>query len=455
MFIDELKIFSLIKKQLITRNLFGFKFVFKLIFKFLIFFYSFSIIPISLFFLLILSVNYYFSNSKKKYISLRISKKYFGHHAIEPAIASSMQMHNTKKIVIISNKDKYILGNPKLTYLVDNSFKLTNDVYLKIIENLYNFSFNLLKDFISKYYEPLIPKWSKYREIKYWPLLDLNKNFIWRTKSIEMLNKNNFANNRDHIVIALRSSHFHKFTSTVQSQTYRNADLEDLIYLIKACDSEFKDKEIICYCSYEMCRNLSKIIFKNNLLRFVPQEKFDILDILTPSSLLISNANGIGATAFAMGIKTLFLQHSPWHVWFTSHSNSLMLPIEYKTLDKNKLVIQEKRNLDNIIDLAFSPSDYVPFDYERNFLSKNIIVQKIKQIDFEILKATIREASKIYQSNDFRQTGNYSKCEFKYSSTLEKIFWEKYLNKIPRKMIMCHSHISMSISTSFLQSFYK
>ena len=108
--------------------------------------------------------------------------------------------------------------------------------------------------------------------------------------------------------------------------------------------------------------------------------------------LVISNANGIGSTSFAIGIKTLYIQHSPWHVWFTSHSNSLMLPIEYYVEED-----LENRNLNKKFSLAFSPLNDVPFNFEKNFYSKELNFNQ-KKYKKEILIASIREALSIEEN---------------------------------------------------------
>ena len=142
----------------------------------------------------------------------------------------------------------------------------------------------------------MIPKFSKLRELYYWSYLESNNKFIWRKNALKKIQSNNNSTElKNNIVIALRSDHYHKNTKTVKKQNYRNADFDDLVYLIKTCLEEFVDFEIICYCSLEMNNALSKVFVGNKNFKLINQENNDILDILNPTSLLINNGNGIGA----------------------------------------------------------------------------------------------------------------------------------------------------------------
>ena len=264
------------------------------------------------------------------------------------------------------------------------------DYKLKFLEDLYYNSFVFLVKRIKNYYQPLFLRSSKYREIKYWPYLDSTKSFEWRDNALGVLSKNDFTRCNKNIVIALRTHHFHMNTKFVKPQYYRNAEYDDLVFILEACTKEFKNVEIIGFFSSEICDSLSKRFKSTPNVKFVSQEKVDILDILTPQSLLINNGNGIGAAAFAIGIKTLLLLHSPWTAWFTSNANALMLPIEYLNFESTY-----DRTLDQIFNLAFYPKEHIPWDYENEYLANNIILQKIKDIDIQILRSSIREAFEI------------------------------------------------------------
>ena len=436
------------KGFLINKNYFVFKLILKNFYKLFNFLYSFFLTPVSINLVLFLKLkNKYYKN---KYFSLRISERYFGHHAIEPAIASSIQSSNENKVVFVSIKEKNNLGNKKLKNIIKHSFILMEDYKLKVLENIYYKSFKFFRVKIKNFYQPLFPNLSKYREIKYWPYLDSSKNFKWRDNALGMLGKNTFSKSNKNIVIALRTHHFHKNTKLVKPQNYRNAEYDDLVFILEACIREFTDVEIICFFSSEICHNLSKRFIGTSNLRFVSQENVDILDILTPQSLLINNGNGIGAAAFAIGIKTLLLLHSPWTAWFTSNANAIMLPIEYLDLKKT-----DDRSLDQIFNLAFYPKEHVPWDYEKEYFANNIILQKIKDIDIQILKSTIREAYEMEINSKFKKNIEFLNTSINYCSNKEKIFWKMYVERMPKEMRCCHKKISMSISSSFLESFKK
>jgi len=421
-------------------------FVLKFLKKILNFSNSFLLTPISINFFLFLKLKYKYS--KNIYFSLRISERYFGHHAIESAIASSIQSSSNNKVVFISIKEPNNLGNKKLKDIINESFSLIEDYKLKVLEYLYYSSFEFFRKRINNYYQPLFPSSSKYREIKYWPYLDSSKSFEWRDNALGALSKNNFSKYSKNIVIALRTHHFHENTKFVKPQNYRNAEYDDLVFIIDACTQEFKDVEIIGFFSSEICHSLSKRFKNIPNLRFVSQEKVDILDILTPQSLLINNGNGIGAAAFAIGIKTLLLLHSPWIAWFTSNANALMLPIEYLNFKSTY-----DRTLEQIFNLAFYPKEHIPWDYESEYLANNIILQKIKDINIQILKSSIREAFEIEINSKVKKNIEFLNTSINYCSNKEKIFWKMYVERMPKQMRSCHKNISMSISSSFLESF--
>lgn len=422
--------------------------IFKICYSFFLWLYANLLLPLSLIFLICLKIYfYYFPKKHKKLISLRISKNYFGHYAIEPAIASSIKKENCSTKIIVSFKSKNIRNNKKLNYCIKQSFQISKDIYLKFMEHIYNYSTNMLKKYIKKFYEPLIPKFNLHREMKYWPNLLKEKDFTWRKSANKIIKNNKILQTDKAIIIALRTEHFHKNSRKVESQPYRNANLDDLIHVIDCCIQEKKDREILCYCHKKIGFALQSRYHLISNVRIINQDDVDILDILKKDALLISNANGIGSVSFAIGLKTLYIQHSPWHVWFTSHSNSLMLPIEY--FDNNEI---EKRNLDKNFSLAFSPSSDVPFNYERNFSTKGINLQSIKNIKKETLISSISEALNL-KENSLSFNENLLGCSFNYRNQEEKIFWQNYINNLPFSIRYWHKNITMKISTSFLRDF--
>ena len=420
----------------------------KICYSFILWLYANLLLPLSLIFLICLKIYfYYFPKKYKKLISLRISKNYFGHYAIEPAIASSIKKENCSTKIIVSFKSANIRNNKKLNYCIKESFPISRDIYLKFMEHIYNYSEKKLKRYIKKYYEPLIPKFNLHREMKYWPYLLKEKDFTWREYANKIIKENQILQTEKAIIIALRTEDFHKNSRKVQSQPYRNADLADWIHVVDCCLLEKKDREILCYCHKNIGFPLESRYHSISNIRIINQDNIDILDILKKDALLISNANGIGSASFAIGLKTLYIQHSPWHVWFTSHSNSLMLPIEYFVNGEI-----EKRSLDKNFSLAFSPLNDVPFNFERNFSPKGINLQSIKNIKKDILISSIREALNLEEnSSSFNE--NLLGCSYNYRNPAEKIFWQIYIKKLPFSIRYWHKNITMKVSTSFLKDF--
>lgn len=422
--------------------------ILKILIRFFLYIYSLLISPASLLLLIIFkkksSKNF---KGRLKYLSLRITKKYFGHQAIEPAIASSIIKNNNHIRFRFSFKEKGNYGNKKLTKIIKETFYISNDLYLLIAEHIYNHSFEFISKKIKKYYSPLLPKRNLHREMQYWPVLQTENNFLWKEKALEIINKKSFVKENS-IIIALRSEHFHKDSRNVSPQLYRNVNIEDWFHLLEACNEINFKKNIYCYCNKDYAYEIKNKFKDNPYILTINQEDNDILDLLNPSNLLINNGNGIGATTFAIGIRTLFIKHSPWHVWYTPFSNSLMIPIDYKK-SNNKI-----KDLNNNLKLAFSAIEEVPFNFEKNFLSKNIRLQSIKDIDKKILKESIKEAIILDDFKRSKQTLIHKGCEFDYRFNLEKIFWMKYIDQMPESIRYWHKKITMKISRSYLESFY-
>ena len=124
-----------------------------------------------------------------------------------------------------------------------------------------------------------------------------------------------------------------------------------------------------------------------------------------------------------------------------------MLPIEYYVEED-----LENRNLNKKFSLAFSPLNDVPFNFEKNFYSKGIKLQSIKNIKKEILIASIREALSI-EENSLSHNKNLLGCSFKYRNKKEENFWKLYIKSLPFSIRYWHKNITMKISTSFLKDF--
>lgn len=130
-------IIKVIEKLKINKN------ILKFLIKIFIFLYSFfiSLISINLFLL---------SNIKRGrkgyvFISLRITRKYFGHLLIEPAILSSLVSENNKLIPLVSYKSSKRINNQIIKRSLNKCFKFYPDYKLFLIEHLFNFSFPFLK----------------------------------------------------------------------------------------------------------------------------------------------------------------------------------------------------------------------------------------------------------------------------------------------------------------------
>ena len=143
-------------------------------------------------------------NKKKKIISLRISRNYFGHFAIEPAMASAfLKEESNKFILLVSFKPSKWMSNKKLEIIAKKTFKLNNDYLIMIIEHIFNRSLPLFQRLVKVYYEPFIPLFDIGRELKYNKYISSSNTFTWRTQSQKILFKKSYPRE---ILIALRSN---------------------------------------------------------------------------------------------------------------------------------------------------------------------------------------------------------------------------------------------------------
>ena len=410
-------------------------------YKFKLNFYNFIFFIPSLAFLLILKIIFRtYLKSYHKIISLRISTKYFGHYAVEPAILSSFAASKNKIYPIVSFKNSKGINNRILEKFVRNSFDIQNDFLNLIMENTYNFCFKSIRKKLNLYYSPLIHPYLKCRDTAYHSFLESNLSFEWRKQAINYINLNDSNNLK--LVIALRTEHFNR-NINFNPQPWRDASIDDIIYLTKACCKVVNPKNIFLLYHPENLNILKNQDIRN--LNLIDETKKDVLTLFSPNTVLINNGNGIGAAAYSIGLRTLYIHHTVWQFWHTSHSNALCLPSKF-------LNSKKRNNLKEIIEMAFSPNSLIPLDFENDYYRNGISINKIKDIDEDILiKTIIQMLNKTNKSE--RHTEIYLGCQFDFSSTRERDFWINYIDQLPSELKKCHNLIKLNISDSFLDSF--
>lgn len=424
-----------INKNLIVKILKNFKFKI---------FQTFLFIPSILLLLVFCILFKTILKKNQKLISLRISTKYFGHFSIEPAILSAYCSNQIGTLAIASIKKEESINNKILEHLAKTSFHLKNDSINYLLENIYHYSFKNIKEKINKFYSPLLPQKLKTREMSYIHLLDSDKSFKWRSNAQKIIfnqNGNDFK-----LIIALRTEHYNKRKKNVASQPWRNASAEDIEYLCKVFSKIIDPKKIFLFYHPENSELLKKQDLKDLKINFVDETKIDILSLLNSKSILVNNGNGIGAAALAIGVKTLYVHHTLWHFWHTSHANALCLPSLFiNPKQKNK------SSFENLISLAFSPKNNVPFNFLDEYYAKGIKINKIIDINEEVLTKTLLQIlSEKDTEGPFKS--NYMGCYFEYLSKKEEIFWKTYIKKIPPLLRQSHRLIKLKISKSFLDS---
>lgn len=389
--------------------------------------------------LIILKINYL--NSRQKIYGLRLTRRYFGHLAIESALASSFQESNNDIKIISSFKRGKGIKNLKLNELHAQSFKLKNDFYLILLNIIYYNSLETIKKLIKQYYEPFIDKNNLERELRYLDYLETSLEFPWRKNSKEIIFKNKKSRN---IIIAMRTEFYSKGNLNYLNQPWRNISLEDLEFILKVVNEVAEDEKIYCYTNKKVWNEVTKFILNLEKITFVDEEKKDILEIINENSILINNGNGIGAAVYALGLKTLYLHHTTWHFWSTSHTNAFTFPCIFKKGEKTSFYAKD------IIKLAFSPKVIIPYNFEKDFYSQNIFHNSISEINMQTLKDALLEVFR-YENSKNKFKASFMGIEYTYKNRKEKYFWELFIQNYPKQLRRFKKIITLNISDEFLK----
>ena len=231
----------------------------------------------------------------------------------------------------------------------------------------------------------------------------------------------------------------------VNSQPWRDASIQDIHKIIKATKEINSEEKIFCFTNKKVWKEIRNMEVNLSKIIFLDEDNSDILDYLNQDSLLINNGNGIGAASLALGIKTLYLHHTVWHFWHTSHSNSLAYPCEFRN-SRNKI-----NDLRSIIKLAFLPKN-IPYDFEKNFYSKGVIHNKISDLDTKDICNSIIETFNVKPLSE-RKVSKYLGVDFYYSNPEEKYFWELFIKSQPNKLKKFRRRITLNISQGFFKIF--
>ena len=408
------------------------------IFKILIFIPSLFLI---LFLLIILKV---FLKKYKRIISLRISPRYFGHLAIEPAILSALTSGQSEIYPLVSIKKIKGPKNKTLLNIAKSSFNIKNDFLNLLIENIYNYSFKNLREKINPFYSPLLHPKLNTREITYIDFMDTEKSFKWRKNARNLIYSNNQENDFK-LIIALRTEHFNK--KIMNPQPWRDSSNEDILYLCKVFSKTFDPKKIYLYYNPENNELIEDKELKKSGINYVDETKVDILSFFSPNTILINNGNGIGSAALAIGIKTLYIHHTAWQFWHTSHANSFCIPNIFSNVNSNNI-----SNIEEIISFVFSTKNILPLDFPRDYYQRGIKINRIKDIKESILINTLNQMINTKEKS-IRAQEDFMGCKFDYSNAKERFFWENYISKMPEELRFCHKKIKLNISDSFLNNF--
>lgn len=408
--------------------------IYKLLIVFTRLFLFFPSIPLLLF----LKNNY--QKKRKKFLGLRLTRKYMGHLAIESAMASAYQEINKDFKIITSFKPGKGINNKYLNSIHCSTFQLSNDLLLMFLNFFYYNSISFIKRQIKIYYEPFIDKNNLEREMKYIDYLESYSDFPWRRIGRDLIIRK--KNNARNIIIAMRTSHFNEKKISVSSQPWRDASVNDIYKIIQAINEIKNEEKIYCFTNKKVWEAIQKMQINLDKISFIDENNTDILDLINEDTLLINNGNGIGAAIYSLGIKTLYLHHTVWHFWHSSHSNGLAYPCVFRD-SKNRI-----NDLQKITKLAFLPK-YIPYDFEENFYNKGVFHNQISDLSIIEIQNSIIEAFNIKSLEERRRT-EFLGVEFYYKDEKERYFWELFIKNQPKYFRKFRRKISLNIASEFL-----
>ncbi|MDC3118648.1 hypothetical protein OA503_03170 [Prochlorococcus sp. AH-716-K03] len=358
-------------------------------------------------------------------------------------MASAYQDINKDFKIITSFKPGKGINNKYLNSIHSSTFKLSNDLLLICLNIFYYNSTAFIKRKIKKYYEPFIDKNNIEREMKYIDYLESSSDFPWRRIGRDLIIQK--KSSRRNIIIAMRTSYFNEKKRGVSSQPWRDVSVNDIYKIIQASNEIKNEEKIYCFTNKKVWERIQKMQINLDKIDFIDENNNDILDIINEDTLLINNGNGIGATIYALGIKTLYLHHTVWHFWHSSHSNGLAYPCVFKD-SKNRI-----NDLQKIIKLAFLP-EYIPYDFEENFYKKGVFHNQISDLSVIQIQNSIIEALNIKSLGE-RSSAKYLGVEFYYKDYKEKYFWELFIKNQPKYFRKFSRKISLNIASEFLNSY--
>ena len=404
------------------------------------------VLPFSI---LLLLLSYVFSTFvyRKKIYSVYFSYKYFGHSAIESAIASSFV--NTNDIKLFSSHHKLAHGDNVLLHNISRS--LFDDCWLPLnyIQFIFNNSFSFIQELISLYYSPLFPSRVD-RELFYLPYLSTDLSFPWRSlisEHITDLSCSSQPFSSLPVLIAVRTSHFHSYSPSVSSQNYRNLDLSEIEYLLNSFLLGDHVTTYILYASISIIDHL-KSIFTHycDRIEYVDQSKNNIIPLFARSKLLVNNGNGIGAFALSLGFPTLYVKHSPFQCWHSSHLNSIAIPPIYVSSDNYHT------NFSESVSLAFSTDCILPLDFYQSYSSRNVFLLPLTSYPSSIFSSSLTQALDL--NSLFLNKSRTDCLVHRLTNTkLNSSFWAAFNSLAPNQVKIWHRKQYLTISSSFLSFF--
>lgn len=409
-----------------------------------LFFKKLLISPLSV---ILLFVSYFLSIFifRRKIYSAHFSYKFFGHSAIEPAIASSFIASNNIKF--FSSHARYSRGDNLFLFNISRALFSDSIIPLYYFHYIYNHSFPLLRRLISNYYSPLFPKRVD-REIYYLSYLSTDLDFPWRSLAREKLN-NPVSLREDAsdlpILFACRTSHFHSSSSHVSSQDYRNLDTSELVYFLRSVLQHDQTLSFIFYSSNSTITHIRSLLSEyHHRIEYVDEAINDVIPLLTRSRLLVNNGNGIGAFAYSLGFPTLYLKHSPYQSWHSSHLNAVAIPPIYSSSSTISC------DPFNSLEIAFSVSSILPYDFDISYSSKGISLLPLTNYPSSVFSDSILQACKLNSHFLlYRHSDLFLQKFVNTSSNL--LFWETFCRLAPERVRLWHRKHFLAISLSFLE----
>ena len=160
--------------------------------------------------------------------------------------------------------------------------------------------------------------------------------------------------------------------------------------------------------------------------------------------LLVNNGT-IGAFAYSLGFPTLYIKHSPYQSWHSSHCNAVAIPPIYASSGSSSLDLLQS------LELSFSTPSILPYEFEAIYSSRGISLVPLTKYPPSIFSESINQACKLNSSFQLQYSSN-SFPDHPDNLDIDIQFWSSFNRLAPKRVRLWHRKNYLAISSSFLKN---